>query len=112
MQKEPIFLTDSELQQVLTRVSPPGIEHAAARICRLLANQPKTTSHQVKQVCSVGNISDQVSKRINPRIVDLGLFVACHKPPQLVLNKLSQRTGHHMLWSFYRAANDADGGSQ
>lgn len=108
---KPVILSGPELSGVIQRVAPYGKEYAAARICRLLASQPETITYQVNRECSVGNISDQVSKCINPRIADLGLFVACHKPPRPVLNKFSQRTGQ-MLWSFYRAANDPDGGSQ
>lgn len=108
---KPVTLSEPELSGVIQRVTPRGKEYAAARICRLLADHPEALTYQVARECSVGNISDQVHKCINPRIADLGLFVACHKPPQPILNKFSQRTGQ-MLWSFYRAANDPDGASQ
>lgn len=104
---EPITLSQDELTEVLRRVAPNGKEYGAARICRLLAERHSVLTVQVNTKCSVGNISDQVRKLINPRIADLGLYVACTKPPYKVLNKFDQPSGQ-MLWSFFRdvAAND------
>jgi hypothetical protein len=104
---EPITLTSEQLEQVLSRVSPNGVEYGAARICRLLAGEHSVQTVRVNTRCSVGNISDQVSKLINPRIADLGLYVTCVKPPYKILNQYGQPSGQ-MLWSFYRdhAEND------
>jgi len=102
---KPLTLSDSELSDIIERVAPTGREYGAARICRLLAKGGALTA-KVNFLCSVGNISDQVSKNINPRIDDLGLYVACTKPPYKILNKFNQPSGQ-MLWGFYRdAAND------
>lgn len=104
---EPITLSDHELDQVIKRVAPNGREYGAARICRLLAQTPQCLTTRVNVLCSVGNISDLVGKTINPRIDDLGLYVACVKPPRKITNQFGQPSGQ-MLWSFYRdqAAND------
>lgn len=103
----PITLTSEELESVITRVSPNGKEFGAARICRLLAEEHSVQTVRVNTRCSVGNISDQVSKFVNPRIQDLGLYVTCVKPAYKILNRFGQSSGQ-MLWSFYRdvAAND------
>ena len=103
---QPVVITDSELSEVLRCVSPKGKEYAAARICRLLAGEHSVQTVRINTRCSVGNISDIVSKQINPLIEDLGLYVACVKPPFKIVNQFGQPSGQ-MLWSFYRdAAND------
>jgi len=102
----PIVLTDDQLDQVIQRVCSKGKEFGAARICRLLASEHSVQTVRVNTRCSVGNISDIVSKQINPLIEDLGLYVACVKPPFKIVNQFGQPSGQ-MLWSFYRdAAND------
>lgn len=107
----PVTLSPDELTQVLKRVSPTGREYAAARICRVLADEHSVVSVRINMRCSAGNISDQVSKGINPKIKDLGLRVACTKPPYQILNKFNQPSGMH-LWSFYRTAAANDSGCQ
>jgi predicted GTPase len=103
----PVTLDESELEKVLELVNQGrSVEYAPARICRLLAKQHSQITGVVNTVCSCGNISDQVSKAINPRIKPLGLYVACVRPPEPIKNKFKQATGQQ-LWSFYRdAAND------
>lgn len=103
----PTTLTDEELETVLGRIILHK-ETCASRICRLLAVNHSVKTVDVNQQCSVGNISDCVSVSINPRIEDLGLYVACVTPPKPILNKFKQPSGQH-LWSFYRdmAANDS-----
>lgn len=103
----PITLTPDELDEVMMRVAPTGKEYGAARIARMLADEHSVQTVRINTRCSVGNISDQVSKGINPRINDMGLYVACIKPPRPINNKFNQPSGQ-MLWSFYRdtAAND------
>jgi hypothetical protein len=103
----PITLTPDELNEVIKRIAPTGKEYGAARIARMLADEHSVHTVRINTRCSVGNISDQVSKGINPRISDLGLYVACIKPPRPINNKFNQPSGQ-MLWSFYRdtAAND------
>jgi hypothetical protein len=106
---EPIRLSNEELDFVLARVTGDHGEYGAARICRLLAVNPLARTRHVNVECSVGNISDIVTKMVNPRIHSLGLFVGCVKPLRPFYNKFGQTTGEH-LWSFYRdvAANDDD----
>lgn len=103
----PVTLGPDELTEVLKRVSPTGREFGAARIARMLAGEHSVQTVRINTRCSVGNISDQVSKSINPRISDLGLYVGCAKPPRQIVNQYGQPSGQ-MLWSFYRdtAAND------
>jgi hypothetical protein len=103
----PVTLSPDELNEVIKRVAPTGKEYGAARIARMLADEHSVHTVRINMRCSVGNISDQVSKGINPRINDLGLYVACVKPPRQIYNKFDQPSGS-MLWSFYRdtAAND------
>jgi hypothetical protein len=104
----PITLTTAELNAVLTRVSPTGRHYGAGRIAMLLANHTGVRTRTVNQECSVGNISDIVSKLINPKIADLGFYIACFRPHVPFKNRYQQPTGE-MLWSFYRdAANDSD----
>ena len=103
----PVTLSPDELNEVIKRVAPTGKEYGAARIVRMLSDEHSVHTVRINMRCSVGNISDQVSKGINPRINDLGLYVACVKPPRQIYNKFDQPSGQ-MLWSFYRdtAAND------
>jgi hypothetical protein len=104
---EPVTLSPAELDAVLQRVAPGGKEFGAARICRMLAAEHSVQTVRINTRCSVGNISDQVSKFINNRIADLGLYVTCTKPPYKIVNQFGQPSGQ-CLWSFYRdhAAND------
>ena len=108
---EPITLSENQLDEILNSVSSStGKEFAAARICRLLARKHSVRTVEVNTLCSVGNISDQVNKSINPRIVEHGFYVACVKPVKPFKNKFDQNTGE-MLWSFYdhkAAANDPE----
>ena len=105
----PVTLSPDELYQVLKRVAPTGREYAAARICRVLAAEHSVVSVRIHMRCAVSNISDQVNTAVNPRIKDMGLRVACTKPPYQILNQFNQPSGM-CLWSFYRtsAANDSD----
>ena len=105
----PIKLTSEELSAVLKRVNTDQ-EYSAGRVCKLLAKNPKSLTVDVNRICSVGNISDSVNRRVNPLIHSLDLVVACTRPPQVIKNRFNQQTSQH-LWSFYRipkAANDAD----
>ena len=105
-------LSNEELSAVLKIVSPRGIEYQAARICRLLA-QGKNRTGVIASKCSVGNLPDVVLKTINPKILPLGLFVACVKPSITIQNQFGQIAGD-WIYSFYRvdkAANDDSMGS-
>jgi hypothetical protein len=103
----PITLSEDELQQVIERVAPTGKEYGSARIVRMLAAEHSVQTVRINTKCAVGNISDQVHKLINPRIDDLGLYVACVKPPYPIKNQFGQSSGQ-MLWSFFKdqAVND------
>lgn len=103
----PVTLTTDELNEVIKRIAPTGKEYGAARIARMLAGEHSVHTVRINTRCSVGNISDVVSKAINPHIADLGLYVTCTKPPRAIFNQFGQPSGQ-MLWSFYRdtAAND------
>lgn len=103
MLPEPITLTNSELKQVLQRVAPKGKEYGAARICRQLANEHSVKSVRINIRSAVCNISDLVSKAINPRIERLGLYIACVKLDRPIKNQFGQNSGQ-MDWSFYRHA--------
>lgn len=106
MTPTPTTLSASELAEVLKRIAPTGREFGAARIARLLAAEHSVQTVRVNTLCSVGNISDQVSRGINGRIKDLGLRVACCKPAFAIYNKFNQPSGQ-VEWSWYRvAAND------
>lgn len=102
---KPITLSESEFSDVLKRVDPKNRNTGAARICKFLADGGHITS-RVNFHCSVGNISDLVSKSINPAVQELGLYVACTKPLYRIENKYGQPSGQ-MIWGWYReAAND------
>lgn len=103
----PTTLSHDELAQVLQRVAPKGREYSGARICRVLADEHSVLSVRIHMRCALSNISDIVNTAVNPRIKDLGLRVACTKPPYPISNRFGQPSGMH-LWSFYRvdAAND------
>jgi len=103
---KPTTLTGKELQVIISRIVLDK-ETCASRLCRLLAVRHSVATVEINQKCAVGNISDCVSVSINPRIEDLGLYVACVTPPKPILNKFRQPSGQH-LWSFYRdtALND------
>ena len=106
----PTVLSPAELDLVLRLVNATNREYGAARICRVLAPKHSVRTRTVNVEASVGNISDQVLKAINPRIKSTGLMVGCTKPLQPFKNKYDQSTGE-CLWSFYRtAANDAEFG--
>ena len=104
-------LSDEQLTNVLASIaSKDGIERQAARICRLLSTGAYRTG-AVAHRCSVGNLSDVVTKVINPKIFPLGLFIGCVKPPRTLHNKFHQPSGD-WLYSFYTAdiaANDDEG---
>jgi hypothetical protein len=98
-------LSKHTLDKIMSIISPKGIDYRAGRIVRLLAKGPNRTGI-IAHACSVGNISDVVIKDINPKLLEFGLYLACTKPPQAIINKFGQRAGDH-IWSFYQvAAND------
>ena len=107
-----ITLSNEELSAVLKLVSPTGTDYQAGRMCRLLA-QGKNRTGIIASKCSVGNLADVVLKTINPKILPLGLFVACVKPSITIQNQFGQIAGD-WIYSFYRAgkaANDDSIGS-
>jgi hypothetical protein len=98
-------LSENRLEKIIPKISPKGIDYRAGRIVRLLAKGPQRTGI-IAHTCSVGNISDVVAKDINPKLLEYGLYIACTKPPQAIINKFGQIAGDH-IWSFYQvAAND------
>ena len=106
-----MILSDQELTAVLELISPKQVDYQAGRICRLLAQGPCRTG-VIASKCSVGNLADVVSNTINPKIIALGLFIVCAKPPNAIRNKFGQVAGD-WIYSFYRAdiaANDDDYG--
>jgi hypothetical protein len=104
----PITLSTEELSQVLRLVTVTDREYGPSRICRYLAANHSARTRSVNVECSVGNISDLVSKMINPRIQSVGLMVGCTRPFTPFKNRYGHHTGEN-LWSFYRAAaNDPD----
>ena len=105
-------LTDQELTKLLAVLSPTGTDFQAGRIVRLLAKGPNRTGIIAAQ-CSVGNIPDVIAKSINPKIMRLGFFVSCVKPPIVIRNKFGQVAGD-WIYTLYRAdkaANDDTHGS-
>jgi len=106
-------ITDQELDKLLKVLSPTGIDYQAGRIVRLLAQGPNRTGI-VASRCSVGNIPDVIAKSINPKIMRLGFFVSCVKPPMVIRNKFGQVAGD-WIYTLNRAdksaANDTNGGT-
>jgi len=105
----PITLSSSELEEVLIKVNRGRkTTYAAGRICKELAKNHSQRTKNVNEAGTCVNISDQVRRSINPRIIGLGLFVACIRPITPFRNIHKQETGE-MKWSFYRypkASND------
>jgi hypothetical protein len=107
-----MILTDQELTKLLAVLSPTGNDFQAGRIVRLLAKGPNRTGI-IAAKCSVGNIPDVIAKSINPKIMPLGFFVSCVKPPIVIRNKFGQVAGD-WIYTLYRAgkaANDDGKGS-
>jgi hypothetical protein len=105
-------ITEPELASLLTAVSPTGVDFQGGRVLRLLATGEQRTG-VICAKCSVGNISDLVLKQINPKVIPLGFFVGCIKPPTAIRNKFSQVAGD-WIWQLHRAelaANDDEIGS-
>jgi len=105
-------ITDQELDKLLAVLSPTGTDFQAGRIVRLLAKGPNRTGI-ICALCSVGNIPDVIAKSINPKIMRLGFFVSCVKPPMVIRNKFGQVAGD-WIYTLYRAdkaANDNNQGS-
>jgi hypothetical protein len=105
-------LTPAETQRLIDALSSSTQSAIAKRIVKLLAEQPRTLTVDVNRICSVGNISDQVARRINPTLSKMGYLVGCERPPQFPLNRFGERT-NMFQWSIYKlpdcdteAAND------
>jgi len=103
-------LTDQELDKLLAVLSPTGTDFQAGRIVRLLAKGPNRTG-VICGKCSVGNIPDVIAKSINPKIMPLGFFVSCVKPPMAIRNKFGQIAGD-WIYTLYRADKAANDDSQ
>jgi len=103
-------LTDQELDKLLAVLSPTGTDFQAGRIVRLLAKGPNRTGI-ICALCSVGNIPDVIAKSINPKIMPLGFFVSCVKPPMVIRNKFGQKAGD-WIYTLYRADKAANDDSQ
>jgi len=93
-----VTLSEKELKTVLPRFTP---ETQASRIILWLSRKHSQSTVILNSNCATGNISDVVSKCINPRIFDLGLMVACEKPPLPYPNRFRQPTQMHS-WSLYQ----------
>jgi len=103
-------ITDQELDNLLAVLSPRGVDFQAGRIVRLLAKGPNRTGI-ICAKCSVGNIPDVIVKSINPKIMPLGFFVSCVKPPMVIRNQFGQVAGD-WIYTLYRANNAANDDSQ
>jgi hypothetical protein len=105
-------ITDQELTKLLAVLSPTGTDFQAGRIVRLLAQGPSRTGI-IASRCSVGNICDVIAKSINPKIMPLGYFVSCAKPPMVIRNKFGGIAGDwiYTLYKVGKAANDGAQGS-
>jgi hypothetical protein len=105
---ETITLSPEELARVLRLVTITDREYGASRICRFLAVNPSARTRSVNVECSVSNISDLVTKMINPRVESMGLMVGCTRPFRPFKNRYGQDTAEN-LWSWYRdPANNPD----
>ena len=103
-------ITDQELDKLIAVLSPRGVDFQAGRIVRLLAKGPNRTGI-ICAKCSVGNIPDVIAKTINPKIMPLGFFVSCVKPPMVIRNQFGQQAGD-WIYTLYRADNAANDESQ
>ena len=103
-------ITDQELDNLLAVLSPRGVDFQAGRIVRLLAKGPNGTGI-ICAKCSVGNIPDVIAKSINPKIMPLGFFVSCVKPPMVIRNQFGQVAGD-WIYTLYRADKAANDDSQ
>ena len=103
-------ITDQELDNLLAVLSPRGVDFQAGRIVRLLAKGPNRTGI-ICAKCSVGNIPDVIAKSINPKIMPLGFFVSCVKPPMVIRNQFGQVAGD-WIYTMYRAGKAANDDSQ
>ena len=103
-------ITDQELNKLIAVLSPTGTDYQAGRIVRLLAKGPNRTGI-ICAKCSVGNIPDVIAKTINPKIMPLGFFVSCVKPPMVIRNQFGQQAGD-WIYTLYRADNAANDESQ
>ena len=103
-------ITDQELDNLLAVLSPRGVDFQAGRIVRLLAKGPNRTGI-ICAKCSVGNIPDVIAKSINPKIMPLGFFVSCVKPPMVIRNQFGQVAGD-WIYTLYRADKAANDDSQ
>jgi len=103
-------ITDQELDKLIAVLSPRGVDFQAGRIVRLLAKGPNRTGI-ICAKCSVGNIPDVIAKTINPKIMPLGFFVSCVKPPMVIRNQFGQQAGD-WIYTLYRADNAANDDSQ
>lgn len=106
-------LSSSETKRLIKALEANSRSSIAQRIVKLLAKHPKSLTVDINRECSVGNISDQVGKRINPIIKPLGYAVGCEKPPTFPMNKFGEQSRMYQ-WSIYKlpdceteAANDA-----
>jgi len=97
-----IKLDELETKKVLEVIDPKKKnDKGASRIVNLLAKRRLVSTVEVNQICAVGNISDIVSRYINPKIYPIGLFISCQRPHTPLKNKFDQNTTQ-FLWSFYR----------
>jgi len=103
-----VLLSAEQLSTVLKCVASGSNQKGAIRIAAYLGQRHSVRTSLVNVECSVGNLSDQVSRHINPHIEHLGLYVACAKPARQFRNKFGEKT-QETRWSFYAAAaNDPD----
>ena len=110
----PVKLSEIELNSVLNCLNGNRKERGPARLVRLLADKTLVPTVEINTKCSIGNVSDAVLYQINNKIMSVGFFIACVRPPRAIRNQFGEKTGQY-LWSFYRfnkAANDPcyDGG--
>jgi hypothetical protein len=108
-----IRITEKEHAELSAELSPRGIDYQSARVVKLLATGDYRTG-VICNRCSVSNISDLVTKQINPKIIKLGFFVGCVRPPLGIKNRFGQPASD-WIWSLHKvpksASNDDEIGS-
>jgi hypothetical protein len=83
----------SPSQELVIRIKKalPKLSKVRSRLLIYLSHRDEDTTGSICDKCSIGNLSDMVSK-INPILEDVGLRIIHYAPPVRLTNQFGEKT--------------------
>ncbi len=92
MELKPARVKKTHVKEILSCIHP---ETQAYRITKHLLNNKPVTTGELAAVTGTGNLSDVITKQLNPRLAHWGLAIRCYLPKNRIRNQFLQRSCQH-----------------